>query len=159
MASISLRPIQADDADFLFALYASTREEELAQVPWTAEQKHDFLKQQFYAQHTWWQQEYAGSSFDIVRVDGADAGRLYVHRSPSTIRIVDIALLPQYRGQQIGQALLEHVFAEADASGRLVSIHVEVFNRARRLYERMGFVVVEDKGVYLMMERPAAART
>ena len=58
----------------------------------------------------------------------------------------------------IGTWLLRHLQAEAQASSRPLRIHVERFNPALRLYERLGFRDIEDKGVYLFMEwRPAAA--
>jgi ribosomal protein S18 acetylase RimI-like enzyme len=79
-----------------------------------------------------------------------------VHRGESEIRIVDIALLPDYRGNGIGTALLRDLFSEADAAGKTVTIHVERFNPALRLYERLGFSVAEDKGVYLFLERRPA---
>ncbi|HEX6939117.1 MAG TPA: GNAT family N-acetyltransferase, partial [Longimicrobiales bacterium] len=66
----------------------------------------------------------------------------------------DIALLPEHRGRGIGTALLEALIAEADAAGKPVSIHVEQYNPARRLYARLGFREVEDLGVYVFMERP-----
>jgi GNAT superfamily N-acetyltransferase len=156
-ASLSLRPVTDADLPFLFDLYASTREEELAPVPWTAEQKDAFLRQQFGAQHSWWQTHYTGARFDLVLVDGARAGRLYVDVWEREIRIVDIALMPEHRGRGIGTLLLERVFAEGDAAGKPVSIHVEVFNPARRLYTRLGFVEKGMHGdVYILMERPAA---
>ncbi|HEX2094331.1 MAG TPA: GNAT family N-acetyltransferase [Longimicrobiaceae bacterium] len=153
---LTLRPIIPDDREFLFRLYASTREEELAAVPWSDEQKEVFLRQQFNAQHTWWTEHYAGASFDVVLLDGEPVGRLYVDRWEREIRVVDIALLPRCRGSGIGTALLSRIFTEADRNGKAVSVHVEVFNPARRLYERLGFVEKADKGVYLLLERPPA---
>lgn len=153
--AFTLRPITDADLPFLFELYASTREEELKQVDWTAKQKDAFLRQQFGAQHTWWQTHYTGARFDLVLVDGVPAGRLYVHVWPSEVRIVDIALMPGYRNGGLGTSLLRRVFAEGDAAGKPVSIHVEVFNPARRLYERLGFVEKGMHGnVYILMERP-----
>jgi ribosomal protein S18 acetylase RimI-like enzyme len=90
-------------------------------------------------------------------VDGRPAGRLYVGRWPQTIRIVDIALLPEHRGVGVGTRLLGGLLAEADAAGKPVSIHVERFNPAMRLYRRLGFEELEDKGVYVLMERPVSA--
>ena len=81
-------------------------------------------------------------------------GRLYVDRWPREVRIVDISLLPEHRGRGLGGALLAAVFAEADAAGKPVSIHVERFNPALRLYTRLGFAFREDKGVYLLLQRP-----
>jgi ribosomal protein S18 acetylase RimI-like enzyme len=154
--AVTLRPITDSDLPFLFELYASTREEELKQVDWSAEQKDAFLRQQFGAQHTWWQTHYTGARFDLVLVDGAPAGRLYVDVWPREVRIVDIALMPAYRNGGLGTRLLRQVFEEGDAAGKPVSIHVEVFNPARRLYERLGFVEKGMHGnVYILMERPA----
>jgi ribosomal protein S18 acetylase RimI-like enzyme len=87
-------------------------------------------------------------------VDGEPAGRLYVHRGDREIRIVDIALVPEHRGSGVGTSLLRDLLAEADAGGKSVTIHVERMNPALRLYERLGFSVAEDKGVYLFLERP-----
>jgi ribosomal protein S18 acetylase RimI-like enzyme len=135
-------------------VYASTRAEELAAVPWDDAQKEAFLRAQFDAQDAWWREHYAGASFDVIVVDDEPAGRLYVHRGARDIRIVDIALLPEYRGGGVGTSLLRDLIAEADAAGKSVTIHVERMNPALRLYERLGFTLAEDKGVYLFLERP-----
>ena len=109
---------------------------------------------QFDAQDAWWREHYAQASFDVILVDGEPAGRLYVLRGESEIRIVDIALLPEQRGNGVGSSLLRDLLAEADAAGKSVTIHVERMNPALRLYERLGFALAEDKGVYLFLERP-----
>jgi ribosomal protein S18 acetylase RimI-like enzyme len=72
------------------------------------------------------------------------------------LRILDIALLAPFRNAGTGSALLADVIAEADRDGRRVSLHVERWNRARRLYERLGFAVVAETDVYLLLERPPA---
>ena len=151
---ISLRPVHPGDREFLAAVYASTRSEELAAVPWTDGQKDAFLKQQFEAQDRFWREHYDASGFQVVEIDGEPAGRLYVHRGADEIRIVDVALLPAFRGAGIGTRLLRSLFAEADARDLPVRIHVEIFNPARSLYERLGFRPVADAGVYVRMERP-----
>jgi RimJ/RimL family protein N-acetyltransferase len=155
--SITLRPITDADMDFLHRLYATTREDELKQVEWTPEQKAAFVAQQFHAQHQYWHEHYTDTSWDLVLRDGEPIGRLYVARWPEEIRIVDIALMPEHRGGGTGTRLIRGLFAEGDASGRKVSIHVEIFNPARRLYDRLGFVQAGEHGVYLLMERPPAA--
>jgi ribosomal protein S18 acetylase RimI-like enzyme len=63
-------------------------------------------------------------------------------------------LLPAFRARGLGSQLLRDLLDEADRDAKITSIHVEVHNPARRLYERLGFVVAEDKGMYLFMERP-----
>ena len=126
-------------------------------MPWDDAQKDAFLRMQFDAQDAWWRENYAGASFDVILVEGEPAGRLYVHRGRSEIRIVDIALLPEHRGNGIGTRLLEELLAEGDASAKSVTIHVERMNPALRLYARLGFSLAEDKGVYLFLERPPRA--
>lgn len=149
----ALRPIEPADLPFLARLYASTREEELAVVPWTDDQKAAFLQLQFDAQHAHYQEHFQGASFDVVLVEGRPAGRLYVGRWPREIRIVDISLVAEHRGHGLGTEILRGLFAEGRAARKPVSIHVERFNPALRLYERLGFRMVEDKGIYLLMER------
>lgn len=153
---VTLRPITDADASFLYEIYASTRVEELAPTNWDDEQKTAFLRQQFTAQHAHYQEHFRDASFDLLLSGGRPIGRLYVRRLPGEIRIVDIALLPDWRGRGIGGAIVERLIAEAHASGKPVRIHVEKQNPALRFYERLGFVPIEDKGVYLFLECPPA---
>jgi ribosomal protein S18 acetylase RimI-like enzyme len=150
---VELRPVEPGDEPFLRRVYASTRAEELALVQWSEEQKAAFTAQQFAAQSAHYAQHYTGMSADVILLDGEPAGRLLVARWREEIRIVDIALLPEFRGRGAGSALLRALTAESDADGRQLSIHVERNSRALRLYERLGFSVAEDKGVYLLLER------
>ncbi|MDB5902573.1 MAG: family N-acetyltransferase [Betaproteobacteria bacterium] len=150
--TIALRPIEASDERLLYEIYASTRVEELAAVPWSGEQKAAFLWQQFVAQHRHYQDNYPGASFDVILHDGASAGRLYVARWPQEIRLIDIAVLPAFRHAGIGGFLMRKLLDEGAATGRRVSIHVERQNPAMRFYERLGFYPAEDLGVYIRME-------
>lgn len=156
-SSISLRPVAPDDLVFLKRVYASTREEELAVVPWTEEQKAAFLEMQFSAQHQDYHTNYPDAAYDVILRDATPAGRLYVHRQPTEISILDITLLPEHRGAGIGGALLHELIAEADGAGQPLVIYVEKFNRAQTLYRRLGFVEADDTGVYWKMVRPASA--
>lgn len=153
---LGLRAAERGDDEFLFRVYASARAEELAVVPWDDAQREAFLRAQFDAQDRWYREHYTAASYDVVLIDREPCGRLYVHRGDDEIRIVDIALLPEHRGNGVGSALLGDLLLEADAAGKRVTIHVERFNPALQLYERLGFSVAEDKGVYLLLERQPA---
>jgi ribosomal protein S18 acetylase RimI-like enzyme len=153
VAEPRLRPVAGDDREFLVELYGSVREPELAQVPWDAAARLAFVEHQFAAQDAHYREHYPGATLDVIEVDGVRAGRLYVHRGPSDIRIMDIALAPEFRGKGFGSRLLRSLIAEADASGRKLSIHVEANNPARTLYERLGFRPAGEHGVYVLMER------
>jgi ribosomal protein S18 acetylase RimI-like enzyme len=150
-----LRPAAPDDRAFLTDLYAGVREPELAHVPWDPAAKRAFVEHQFAAQDAHYREHYPGATFDVIEVEGERAGRLYVHRGPRDIRIMDIALAPAFRGGGIGTGLLRSLIAEAEERGSKLSIHVEHNNPARRLYERLGFRPAGEHGVYVLMERVA----
>jgi len=128
------------------------REQELAIVPWDEAQKAAFVRMQFEAQHAQYQETYAAATFDIILIGDRPAGRLYVERAAEEFRIVDIALLPEFCNRGIGTTLLAGLQSEAAAAGKPLRIHVERFNPALRLYERLGFRQIADRGVYLFME-------
>lgn len=149
---VALRPATRQDEAFLLRVYASTRAEELAQVPWSDAEKAAFVAQQFAAQSAHYARHYDGMTRDVVLVGGTPAGRLLVARWPREIRVVDIALLPEFRGGGVGTGLLRDLMTEAGTAGKRLSIHVERFNRALALYRRLGFRPVGDEGVYVRME-------
>ena len=159
--AVALRPRAAADADFLRRVYHSTRIDELEGVPWSDADKAAFLDLQFRAQAMHYEAHYPAAASLVVEVDGAPAGRLYVDRTPEDINVLDIALLPPWRGRGIGGALLRALLEEARATGRTVSLHVEQYNPARRLYQRLGFRALGSNGVYERMrwEAPCAVVT
>ena len=154
--SIALRPAQASDEGFLYEVYASTRVEELAPVPWTEDEKEAFLRQQFHAQHSHYQQHYPNAAYEIILIENQPAGRLYVDRSEAGMLIIDIALLPNQRRRGVGSQLLRELLEEAARDRKPVSLHVEHYNPAYHLYERLGFCKIGDAGVYDLLEwRPS----
>jgi ribosomal protein S18 acetylase RimI-like enzyme len=150
--TIRFRAETEDDVEFMLRLYASTREEELRQVDWTDEQKAEFVRQQFDAQRTHYRGNYDDAEYLVIVENDVPIGRLYLHRRPEDLRIMDIALMPEHRRRGIGALLLQEVLDEAGASGKTASIHVEVFNPALRLYERLGFRRIDTFGPYYLLE-------
>lgn len=150
---VSLRRETDTDAEFMRRLYISMRWEELAPLTeWSESQKQAFLSSQFDLQRRHYALHYQGADFAVVDCHGDSAGRLYLFRGTSEIRVVDIGFLPEWRNQGLGTRLLQAVFDEARPKGQCVSIHVETFNPARRLYERLGFREISQTGPYLLME-------
>ncbi|MBK7473438.1 MAG: GNAT family N-acetyltransferase [Betaproteobacteria bacterium] len=146
------------DRPFLALVYASTRTEELAMVPWTPAQRADFLAMQFNAQWQHYERFYPEAEFLVIEQDGQPIGRLYIDRGPDEICLVDIALVPAARGAGLGTLILREILDEARATHKAVAIHVERFNPALRLYQRLGFQPAGENGVYYLMRwSPAAA--
>lgn len=155
---LRFRRIQEADLPFLSRLYGSTRAEELAPLPWSEAEKSAFLDMQFRAQHSHYMAHYPDADWLLVEWRQEPAGRLYLERWPSEIRIIDIALLPEARGQGLGEAMMRDVMTLATRAGLGVGIHVEHNNPAMRLYHRLGFTKREDKGVYHLMRWDPAPR-
>jgi len=147
-----LRPETDADIPFLRRLYASTREEELKPVDWSAEQKQAFLASQFEAQRRYYRATIEGCAFDVIEHHGVPAGRLYLQLRQTRLHIVDISLVPEWRGQGVGTSILQALQAEGRGRDKAVGIFVEKFNPALRLYRRLGFADIADHGVYLEME-------
>jgi GNAT superfamily N-acetyltransferase len=141
------------DLPFLMQLFASTREDELAVTGWPPEVKQAFLAQQFQAQRHHYRTYIPTCRFDVLECRGEPVGRLYIEARQTQENVVDIALLPAWRGQGIGTAILEALIEYAGKGGRGVGIFVEKFNPALRLYRRLGFTEIQDTGIYLEMER------
>ena len=150
--AIALRPAQEDDLPFLYRVYASTRQEELALVDWDESQKDWFLHMQFDLQTRSYAQAYPEADWQVVVCDGQPSGRLIVDRCSHSIRLVDIALLPDYRSAGIGSELLRRLLEEATAAGKPVVLHVARSNPAGALYQQLGFVVSARDDVYLEMQ-------
>ncbi len=155
---VTLRPMLPDDMPFLLRVYASTRVDELAAVPWTPEQKADFITSQFNAQHSHYQQHYPDAQYLVILLEGEPVGRIYIHRRSKEIEVMDIALLPEYRRRGIGSTLLKNVAQEADDTRRDTTLYVEQNNPALELYTRLGFIREDEHGIYFFMRRPPVAQ-
>ena len=152
---ISYRPITDDDLPFVAALYASTRAAEVASTGWPPEMQAAFLDQQHRAQNGYYRTAYPEGEWLLIERGGAPIGRLYLAQQDGMLLLVDISLMPAERGSGLGTAILNDLL---EGETRPVELHVERFNPALRLYQRLGFEEVEDQAIYLrMIRQPPAA--
>jgi GNAT superfamily N-acetyltransferase len=149
--AITLRPVSATDDSFLLSVYASTRAQEMAMVPWTPEQKDAFVLMQFTAQKQHYAAEFPQANHDVICLGNLPVGRLYLDRRSGALHILDVTVLPEHRNQGTGTWLLQQLMEEARQGGKAVSINVENFNPSLRLFERLGFQRAEENGFHLLM--------
>jgi ribosomal protein S18 acetylase RimI-like enzyme len=149
---ILLRPATPNDEDFLFRVYASTRREEIALCAWPPAQQAAFLAMQFQSRRCAYTSEYPGAERSIILIGTLAVGSTIVSRSDLELRVIDIALLPEYRNQGIGAQLLGEFIYESAGLKMPVRLSVLKGNPAIRLYERLGFVLTADSQVYCEME-------
>jgi ribosomal protein S18 acetylase RimI-like enzyme len=152
--SVTLRQVNELDGELLFEIFSSTRENEMKMVSfWTDEQKNMFLRQQFMAQHSYYQYTFTKSNFWIIEQHNTPIGRLYFDTEQSDyFKIIDISILPNYRGKGTGENLLRDILSLASDKNKTVRIHVENHNPAKRLYEKIGFKTIDTGDVYTEME-------
>ena len=152
ITTITVRAASADDENFLYEVYRSTRAEELAVWGWDERQQELFLKMQLKARDQSYLMHYQEIDDRVILCGGEKIGRLIVSRNAEEIRLVDISLLPQYRNRGVGTSLIKALFMEAGA--RAVRLQVDKVNeQARRLYERIGFSVTGETQTHIQMER------
>ena len=150
---LSLKAVTPTDEPFLLSIYASTREDELSQVVWANGQKEAFLTWQFELQRQQYEARFPDAEYKIILIDNEPTGRIWIGRNQKEIRLLDIALLPQFQNRGVGTVLLKELIAESDSSGKSLRHMVFVLNNnANRFYERLGFVEIEDLGGYKHME-------
>jgi ribosomal protein S18 acetylase RimI-like enzyme len=147
-----LRPALPEDRDFLFQLYASTREQELRVFGWPAAQQEAFLRMQFNAQQQWYAATYSNAENQIIENGHQPIGRMIVQREHDTWRLLDISLLPEHRGQGIGGELVRALIKDCWAAGAVLQLQVLNTNPAQRLYTRLGFIKTGEDQIYTQME-------
>ncbi len=143
-----LRPMLDADMPFLLSLYASTRAHELAALNWTDEQQTFFINSQFQLQHHYYQQQFHAAQFHVITAAGQDVGRLYYGWEDKDLRLIDIALLPEYQCKGIGGVIIRMLMQDVSASSGSLLLHVELNNPARSWYLRLGFIAGTDDGIY-----------
>ncbi len=152
---VTLRAARDGDAAFFRALFETARPDAAILAAWPEAARQAFLDQQFHFQTTHYARAYPGADRCVVVKDGAPIGRLILGRTPDEWCVVDIALLPAWRGAGIGTLLLRSVQSAAcEARASAVQLTVDMHNPARGLYERLGFAAAEEEIPNVIMVWP-----
>ena len=157
--ALKLRPQTDADEPLLFALYSSTRADELAMTGWDTAACQTFLRMQFNAQRIGYSQMFPNAQFYIILDDDSAIGRIVIDRAMDEIRVVDLVITPEHREHGIGTELMKRLIAESVAADKPLRLCVVRGNRAIRFYERLGFTFTGESASHLNMERPATLRT
>ena len=149
---IELQPATSEHESFLYQVYCTTSEQEMAMVPWSDEQKEAFLRMQFSAQQTDYDKRFADGRQSVIVVDDVKVGRLHTLELEEEIKILDITVLPQHRTKGTATSLLNDLLDQARGSGKRVLVYVEIFNPSLGFFEKRGFQKVMDEGIYYLLE-------
>jgi ribosomal protein S18 acetylase RimI-like enzyme len=158
MTAIRLRNAAAADEPFLFALFACDKALEFAPLGWSPEQLQPLLEMQYRARRQSWAQVYPAAVDSILVLDdGTPVGRQLVDWQTDHYRLVDLAVLAEYRNRGIGSWVFRAAQERAAAEDVALRLRVLRTNPALRLYERLGFTeIARDEFAFELEWRPAA---
>ena len=158
MERITLRGAKSADQPWMAALYADVRRDEVRQFGWNVSMTEAFLSQQFELQQRGYLVQHPAAICQVIERasagrDGNDepVGRLWVDRDDDELNLLDISLWSAWRGRGIGSQCLQSLIDEATRCERPIRLHVAHGNPAQRLYERLGFVIVDHCPPYVAM--------
>ena len=155
MTGLSRRPVSPADAGVLRSIFAASRPH-LALAPLDDAGRDLLLDLQLAAQARDFASRWPDQQHEIVLMDGEPVGRVWLGLEPDLVHLLDLALLPAYRGRGIGSRLVQEVLDDAARTGRSVVLHVARGNPAQRLYERAGFTVSDSSDTHREMRwRPS----
>lgn len=141
------------DEEFLAKVYFSVRSDEFLPLGWDAEQLGRFLAMQYKIQKQAYDLQFPGAENLIIRLEKEKIGRLIVNRSAADLRLVDISLLPEFRGSGIGTKIISDLQSEAGEKNLPLTLNVARNNpSAFRLYQKLGFQTTGEAEIYVSMQ-------
>ena len=155
--SLSLRPALPQDEPFLYRLLYENFYEKLMAHTWDPHMRDTLLRIQVDGQRTTYAATFPHADHAIILFDDRPVGRMLLDRGPEIHTLVDIVIGSQHRGKGIGTVILRAVCTEAELMRKPLRLQVEVRNRAKDLYRRLGFRLIDDQLVTWVMERAPGA--
>jgi GNAT superfamily N-acetyltransferase len=132
---VALRPAQASDRPFIEAVYFGTNR-------WLIEKLFGWRGDEYEREKFSKNVDLALTS--IVLIDGRDAGWLMVVRTTECITLNQIYLDTPWQSKGVGSLLIKQLIEEARTRGVPLRLSTAKINPARRLYDRLGFVEVDE---------------
>lgn len=154
---LTLRPKNESDTDFLISLYETSREEEMQWIIWkNDDERVNFFRQQYNAQHLHFSSNYENLDYDILVYNNEDIGRLVLHRTLENIHCLDIIIVPHYRKMGIGTIVMQRIEEETERKNITATLYFEKTKPyLESIYAKYGFVTIDDIGTHKFMKREA----
>jgi ribosomal protein S18 acetylase RimI-like enzyme len=142
LSPVSVRPATEADREFLRRLHHRA---------YRAVVEEQFGSWDERAQDGWFAKGLPVTAYTIIEHLGVPVGAAAVQDARDQIEIVEIQVLPEWQGRQIGTRYVSEQLERARVRGVPVRLRVLRLNRARELYERLGFHVVHELPDHLGM--------
>ncbi len=151
---VSLRPATQEDEEFLLHLYTVNRLDEMRMTGWDDARIETFLQAQYSTRKAQYEARYPHAQNWIILSDNERVGRHLIQPDPRLWAFIDVAVLPSFRKRGIGTFVFKLHLHQSVESGASVGLYVLIDNPAKRIYERLGFIVTGQDGVYCEMLYP-----
>lgn len=143
-AGYSLRPATDQDIEFLYNL------EREGMKPYVIATWGDWDEEHFSKYHA---EKMETAQYEIVVVDGLDAGALHLIDKDTEITIKQIFVAPEFRNKGLGTAVLRDVIRKSEQRRKTLALRVLKVNPAQQLYLKLGFVIVDQDNEFFYMHR------
>jgi ribosomal protein S18 acetylase RimI-like enzyme len=141
LSSLGYRSATESDIDFLYALRVATMKEYVDKT-WGWD---DTFQQSIFRKN------YVPAKVQILTFDGQDIGMLSVEERDEDIFLKTVEIHPAFQSQGIGTAIISQILADGVKKGKSVRLQVLKVNPAKRLYDRLGFSVIEETSTHYIM--------
>jgi ribosomal protein S18 acetylase RimI-like enzyme len=140
---VTTRPATPDDKELLrrihHAAYRDVVEREFG--PWVEAEQDGWFDKGFVADH-----------FRIVELDRVAVGSIATTEADDHVFLGEVQILPEYQNRGIGSELVIGELAHAKSLGKPLRLQVLRANdRARALYERLGFRLIGETEHHFQM--------
>lgn len=151
--AITLRPATQQDEDFLYNLYKLSRVDEFSMTGIGELQFEMLMRMQYAARKMTYENNYPVSGHNIVIVDGAEAGQIWVFSDATQYRLIDIAIAGAFQNQGVGSSLMKSLIAQTIQAEIPLRCSVATNNPGSlRFHQRLGFRIVSSNEAYYQME-------
>ncbi len=153
-ADISIRPATDRDEPFLKQVHEAARLWEFEVLLQTGQEElyHKVVAQQYRSQLQSYEADFPQAHYAVIQWTDRPIGRLYLNYREDEVRVLDIGILPEYRGHGIGEIVLKGICIEAGLRRVPVRLHVHYLSRARAFYQSVGFRQTAEVLPHIAME-------
>lgn len=132
MEEFSLRKASREDIDFIFYIRAQTMKDDFTRTfGWDDDDQYKRAADEI-------------GQAQIIMINKEPIGVIKILTCKHEFHLHQMQILPQYQGKGIGTTLLENLLDRADSQNFQVTLFVLKGARAKHLYDRMGFFIIEE---------------
>ena len=142
--AVTLRPATSADSKFAFQVWKAAMQPYI-EATWGWDDEWQCRRQQ---------EEFTALPYQIIEADGQPIGTLVIKHALDHIYLSGLYLLPEHQRLGHGSRILEELLAERRTHNLPIRLRVLKVNpQARRLYERLGFVAIDEEEHFVVMEK------